>query len=97
MARVVVTATAHADLYELIRSHSLPADTESRLARALAPLATFPKLGPELGGRFAGRRFILGPWRWMLVVYCWYENRDLVAILAIVDARSAGSPAGRRR
>jgi plasmid stabilization system protein ParE len=96
VARVVVTATARADLHELIRTHSLPADTESRLGSALQPLAGFPRLGPELGGRFAGRRFILGPWRWMVVVYRWHEDRDLVAVLAIVDARSAGSPTRRR-
>lgn len=96
MARVVVTAAARADGQELIRTHSLPADTESRLADTLRPLANFPRLGAELGGRFAGRRFILGPWRWMVIVYRWYEDRDLVAVLAIVDARSASSPTSRR-
>lgn len=96
MARVVVTAAARGDLDELIRTHSLPADTGSRLARVLDPLARFPRLGAELGGRFAGRRFILGPWRWMVIVYRWYDDRDLVAVLAIVDARSAGSPTAQR-
>lgn len=96
MARVVVTASARADLKALIRSHSLPADTEARFDRALQPLAEFPRLGPELGGRFASRRFILGPWRWMVVVYRWYEDRDLVAVLAVVDARSASSPTSER-
>lgn len=96
VARVVVTRAARADLLDLIRTHSLPPDTESRLARALHPLGRFPRLGPELGGRFAERRFILGPWRWMVVVYRLYEDRDLVAVLAIVDARSASSPPGRR-
>lgn len=92
MARVVVTAAARADLAELIRTHSLPADTTSRFVSAVSPLARFPLLGPELGGRFAGRRFILGPWRWMVIVYRWDEDRDLVALLAVVDARSASSP-----
>jgi plasmid stabilization system protein ParE len=96
VARVVVTAAARADLQALIRSHSLSADTEARFARALRSLAEFPRLGPELGGRFAGRRFILGPWRWMVVVYRWDQDRDLVAVLAIVDARSTGSPTSER-
>jgi hypothetical protein len=96
VARVVVTAAARAELAELIRTHSLPPDTESRVARAVQPLARFPRLGPELGGQFAGRRFILGPWRWMVIVYRWYEERDLVALLAIVDARSVSSPTALR-
>jgi hypothetical protein len=32
----------------------------------------------------------------MVIVYRWYEDRDLVAALAIVDARSSGSPTGLR-
>jgi plasmid stabilization system protein ParE len=96
VARVVITPAARDDLDELIRTHSLPPDTESRLHRVLAPLARFPRLGPELDGRFAGRRFILGPWRWMVIVYRSYDDRDLVAVLAIVDARSAVSPTGQR-
>lgn len=97
MARVVVTAAAQADVERLIRTHSLPDDTGTRLLRSLRPLARFPRFGPELGGRFAGRRFILGPWRWMVVIYRWEESRDLVAVLAVVDARSGTSPTGERR
>ncbi len=96
MARVVVSASARLDLKELIRSHSLPADTEARFAESVQALSAFPRLGPELGARFAGRRFILGPWRWMVIVYRWYEDRDLVAVLAVVDGRSQSSPTSRR-
>lgn len=95
MARVVVTAAARDDLDELVRTHSLPADTGNRVARILAPLASFPKLGAPLGGHFAGRRFILGPWRWMLIVYRFYEDRDLIAVLAIQDGRSSIAATGR--
>lgn len=96
MTRVTITAAAQADLQELIRSHSLPPDTTARFALAVRPLASFPRFGPELGGRFAGRRFILGPWRWMVILYRWYPERDLAAVLAVVDARSGSSPTGRR-
>jgi plasmid stabilization system protein ParE len=96
VARVIVTASARTDLRELIRSHSLPGDAGARVAASLRPLTEFPRLGAELGGRFAGRRFILGPWRWMVIVYRFYEDRDLVSILAFVDGRSATSPTRRR-
>jgi len=63
LARVVVTATAAADLAGLIRTHSLPPDTIARFSRSMRPLAEFPRIGPEL-----------------------------VALLAVVDARSGTSP-----
>ena len=69
MARVVVTPAALEDLDLLIRTHSLPPDARERLKRSLRPLTRFPRLSAELGGRFEGFRFVLGPWRWMLVVY----------------------------
>ncbi len=96
MARVVVTDAAARDLEELIRSRRLPEDTSQRVRRCLQPPADFPELGPELGGSFAPRRFLLGPWRWMIVVYRFYPDRDLVAVLAIVDGRTSTSPTANR-
>lgn len=96
MARVVVTQSAADDLTDLVRTHRLPADTTRRVARSLQPLADFPELGSKLGGTFAPRRFVLGPWRWMVVVYRYQPSRDLVAVLAIVDARSSSSPLANR-
>ncbi len=96
MARVVLTASAFADLDELVRTHRLPPDTRGRVAASLRPLADFPELGGRLGGTFAPRRFVLGPWRWMIVVYRFDEHADLVAVLAIVDARSSNSPLANR-
>jgi plasmid stabilization system protein ParE len=90
--RVVVTERARADLARLIQTHSLPASTRDRVRRALAPLAEFPLLGPPLHGRWAPMRFILGPWRWMVVVHEVDRERGLVLVLAIVDGRSAASP-----
>ena len=83
------------NLGAMIETHSLPSSTQERFKAALAPLATFPELGAELEGRWAGFRFVLGPWRWMLVVYRYDEFLDRVAIVTIRDARSARSPRTR--
>lgn len=92
MARVVVTERARTDLDRLIRTHSLPATTRARVIRSLAPLAEFPGMGAPLAGRWAPSRFVLGPWRWMLLVYVVDPERDLVIVLSILDGRSAASP-----
>ena len=92
MASVIVTPTAQRNLELLIESHSLPASTKERLRIALDPLHRFPLLGAGLEERWAGFRFILGPWRWMLVVYRYEEEADQLAIVAIADGRSARAP-----
>jgi plasmid stabilization system protein ParE len=89
LARVEVSRSAAADLERLIRSHSLPKNTKQRFKRAVRPLSRFPRLGPELAGQWAGFRFVLGPWRWMLVVYVHFENEDRVVIVTVQDARSS--------
>ncbi len=89
MARVEVSRTAGADLERLIRTHSLPRNTKQRFKRAVRSLGRFPRLGPELGGRWSGFRFVLGPWRWMLIVYVHLEEADRVVIVTIQDARSS--------
>ena len=91
MARVVVTPAALEDLERLIRTHSLPADTRDRVKRSLRPLGRFPRLGPELGGRWTGFRFVLGPWRWMIVVYVVDADANEVAIVTVQDARSSSA------
>ncbi|MDQ3646378.1 MAG: type II toxin-antitoxin system RelE/ParE family toxin [Actinomycetota bacterium] len=96
MARVLVTDTAARDLRDLIRTHRLPTDTNERVKRSVAPLSDFPELGAELGGGFAPRRFLLGPWRWMVVIYRFYPESNLVAILAFVDGRTSASPTAHR-
>lgn len=89
MARVELAAAAVEDLRALIRTHSLPADTAARVARSLRPLERFPLLGPELTGRWEGFRFVLGPWRWMLLVYVVLEAGDRVVVVTVQDARSS--------
>ena len=92
MPRVVVTPAALDDLDRLVRTHSLPSDTRERFRRSIAPLERFPLLGAALVGRWAGFRFVLGPWRWMIVVYVLDEQADRVAIVTVQDGRTARSP-----
>lgn len=90
MARVVVTPEAVAALDRLIVSHSLPADTKERFRRSIEQLAEFPRLGRELrGGGYDGLRFLLGPWRWLIVVYTYDETQDAIGVLSVQDARSS--------
>lgn len=91
MARVELARAAVEDLDLLIAVLSLPTDTRDRVRRSLTPLAEFPHLGPELTGRWTGMRFLLGPWRWMLLVYEYDEDADRVTVLTIQDARSSAA------
>jgi len=94
---VEITRNAVDDLDTLIRTHSLPQDTRSRVRRSLEPLAAFPRLGQTLQGTWHNFRFVLGPWRWMLIIYEHLEEQDRVVVVAIHDARSsAAATAGPR-
>jgi plasmid stabilization system protein ParE len=96
MATVVVAPAAAEDLRRLVRTHSLPVDTIERVRRSLATLREFPEIGSTLHGRWTEYRFVLGPWRWMLVVYRYEPSIDRVAIVTIQDARSGRAATGRR-
>ena len=96
MATVVLTPTALDDLERLLETHSLPKDTRSRLRASLLVLAEFPLIGSPLHGRWSDFRFVLGPWRWMIVVYAHDEQADSVAIVTIQDSRSARAAPGER-
>jgi plasmid stabilization system protein ParE len=90
MVTVVVSPAAAEALAQLIVTHSLPADTRERVRRSLSPLAEFPLLGRRLEGEgYDGLRFVLGPWRWMIVVYEHVPHDERVNVLAIEDARSS--------
>jgi hypothetical protein len=97
MARVELAAAAVEDIDELIRTHSLPPDTRGRVKRSLRALEAFPLLGPELTGKWTGFRFLLGPWRWMLLVYVFIEDEDRVVVVTVQDARSSSAATGSRR
>jgi plasmid stabilization system protein ParE len=89
--RVELSRRAVDNLEALITTHSLPADTRERIRRVLQPLATFPNLGRELEGRWAQHRVVLGPWRWMLLVYRIDDTGDAVVVVTVQDARSSSA------
>lgn len=90
MAVVELSRAAVEDLERLIAVLSLP-NTRDRVRHSLAPLEELPRMGPELTGRWSGMRFLLGPWRWMLLVYEYDESADRVVVLTIQDARSSSA------
>ena len=94
MARVEIGLAAREDLERLITSHSLPADTRERLRRSLAHLERLPLLGAPLTGRWEGFRFLLGPWRWLIVVYVYLEEDDRAVVVTFQDGRAATSATG---
>lgn len=79
------------DLDRLIITHSFPSDTKDRVKRSLRVLEQFPNIGRRLDGLWHPMRFILGPWRWMLIVYSFEESSNLVLVLTIQDARSSAA------
>jgi hypothetical protein len=88
-ARVELTRAAVEDLERLIRTHSLPADTKERVKRSLRSLESFPLIGAPLHGRWDGFRFVLGPWRWMVIVYEYFDDEQRVVVETIQDGRSS--------
>jgi plasmid stabilization system protein ParE len=91
VARVELSLTAVEGLDRMIVTHSLPADTRARVQRSLRKLERFPSIGRELDERWASLRFIVGPWRWLVIVYAYEESADRVLVVAVQDARSSSA------
>ncbi len=91
MSQVVITPQVRRDVDEVIPALNLPADTWTRIVRSLRVLETFPLAGPELAGRWAPTRFVLGPWSWMILLYRYEDLTDRVYVVAMHDGRSAAS------
>jgi plasmid stabilization system protein ParE len=90
MARVLIAPAARDDLRRLIRTHSLPPDTADRVRRSLSRLSTFPLLGREIDeGRWSSYRFVLGPWRWLIILYKYERDSDTVMVASFEDGRSS--------
>ncbi|MGH2987581.1 MAG: hypothetical protein ACRDLO_12955 [Solirubrobacterales bacterium] len=47
--------------------------------------------GEEVGSY----RFLLGPWRWMVIVYRFDAESDAAFVMRIYDGRSSSAPTGR--
>jgi plasmid stabilization system protein ParE len=97
VTRVIVTPRARRDLDEAIATLNLPADAWPRITNSLRVLETFPLAGPELGGRWAPTRFVLGPWSWMILLYRYERSADQVYVVAMHDGRSATSATAGRQ
>jgi hypothetical protein len=91
LSEVRLSVDAVKDLERMIITHSLPPDTRERVRRSLRPLEQFPRIGRQLEERWKPLRFILGPWRWMLILYSYEEPDDLVLVVAFQDARSSAA------
>jgi len=97
VARVEVSRAAAGDIARLCVTHSLPPDTKDRIRSSLRSLGQFPRLGTELEGEdWAGFRFVLGPWRWMVIVYEIDDGDDRVVIVTVQDGRSSNAATGPR-
>jgi plasmid stabilization system protein ParE len=91
VAHVELARAAVKDLDRLVAVLSLPADTRERVGSCLQPLLELPRLGTEFTGRWQGLRFVLGPWRWMLLVYEYREADDRVVVVTVQDAKSSSA------
>ncbi len=91
MASVELSRRAVLNLDRLAVTHSLPDTTRARVRAILQALAEFPSIGPELTGRWSDHRVILGPWRWMLLVYRIDAANDRVVVVTIQDARTSSA------
>lgn len=95
MGRVELSVAAVEDIARLTITHRLPSDTNERIRRSVRGLGRFPRLGTALEGDWQGFRFVLGPWRWMIVVYEVYDA-DRVVIVTVQDGRSSASATAAR-
>ncbi|MDP2957632.1 MAG: hypothetical protein Q8N53_14495 [Longimicrobiales bacterium] len=96
MAKVVIAPAAAGDLDLLIRELKLPRNTRSRVRTRLGQLTEFPESGEELTGRWHGFRYILGPWRWMLILFVYDKDADQVNVVTVQDSRTARSATSLR-
>jgi plasmid stabilization system protein ParE len=96
VARVEWSKEAARSLERLILTHSLPADTKARVRQSLEPLGEFPLIGPAISARGRDLRFVVGPWRWLIIVYAFFSEEDRVVIVAVEDGRSSSAVTSRR-
>lgn len=91
MTQIIITPGAQGDVEDAIGLLKLPDDTWLRVHRSLQVVETFPLGGRALEGRWSNARFVLGPWRWMVLIYRYEEAAERVYIVAVHDVRSSSS------
>jgi hypothetical protein len=91
VAHVDLSLAAIERLDRMIVTHSLPVDTRERVQRSLRVLERFASIGRQLDERWGDLRFIVGPWRWLLLVYVYEEPVGRVLVVTIQDARASTS------
>jgi hypothetical protein len=91
VAHVELSLAAIERLDRMIVTHSLPVDARERVQRSLRKLERFPSIGRQLDERWGSLHFIVGPWRWLLIVYVYEESADQVLVVTIQDARSSSA------
>jgi hypothetical protein len=91
VTHVELSLEAVENLDRMIVTHSLPVDTRARVKRSLGILEQFPLVGRQLEGRWQPLRLLIGPWRWLLLVYLYDERDDLIVVVTIQDARSSSA------
>lgn len=90
--KIHVAESAAEHLAHLIAVLLLPEDTRARVRTRIETLAEFPDIGVPLpNAAHPDLRFIVGPWRWMLIVYQVDRALDVITVIAIEDARMSAT------
>lgn len=99
MIRLEWSEQALLGLDRLRLTHNLPPDTRERVESSAAPLARFPRFGPELRALpdRGELRFLIGPWPWLVVVYVHLESEGRVVLVSIEDGRAAAASIAEQR
>lgn len=89
MAELGIAPSAREDLDHLLATRPVPDDALAIVRRSLRQLEEFPLSARAVGsGRWKGQRVKVGPWRWLLTIYWYDEDRDFVLVEAFRDSRT---------
>lgn len=55
------------------------------------PTTSVPLLGPAVHGRWDGFRFVVGPWRRVILIYRHFADEDRVVVVMIQDDRTSSA------
>lgn len=94
MTRVELSKLARLELHRLIDTRDVPeGETFARVEAALEQLRLHPESGQIVAGRLYARPRKIGvAWGWLCLLYVYDDERDLVTVTMIYDARTLGAP-----